>query len=950
VKTPYRLHFAFLGLDESLRTSRPLPARRLAVPPTRDPPFRRTDCAVILGHRDLSTHFCGRYMASVLERLRAGLGDRYAVEGEIGRGGMAMVFRAEDLRHRRKVAIKVLHPDLAASMGAERFLHEVEVVAGLQHPHILTLYESGECDGLLYYVMPYVDGPSLRQRLDNEIELPIGDVVRILRDIADALSEAHAQGVVHRDIKPENVLLRGRHALVTDFGVAKAVSEATGRVKLTTAGVVLGTPAYMAPEQATGGPILDHRVDIYALGALAYELLTGRKVFEGATAQAILSAHLTQEPRPVSQLRAMVPPALEALVMRCLAKSPADRWQRAEEMLPQLEALAATPSGGITPTDTRPLPAVSARRRRRWPVATVGFIALVAIGLLLLRSTRGPQAMITTTDILPVTSDPWPDLHPALSPDGSQVAFSSLREDNRRHVVIRSAISVGGSNELLPTSGQPSADEWLPTWSPDGEFVRFWRCPEKGACSWSEVSRLGGSIRSLNVPGRGASCAWSADGSSVACLVWPDSVFIRTPADPAPRLAAIHETNWAIHSPAWSPNGERIAYVDGNPPWRWGFNVAASSIWVLDVGSGSRIRITGDEYMDVSPTWLDDDRLLFVSNRSGPREAWLVEVGPDGPRAEAQKVPGVSDPHSISYSPSRGNLAFSKARGRQNLQAYPMERAPVSVLAGRPVTRDNAVVDMADVSPDGRWIVFDSNLRGNMDIYRMPLGGGAPMPITDRPEDDFYPAWSPDGREIAFYGNNEEAGESVMTVPVSGGTPLVVSGGPSFNDSPNWSPDGLELLFHSTRTGHDEAWLVSRADAGATWGEPRQLTKFGCYSTDWTPDGEGVLCRSGRAFVLVARNGAILWRRNLPAGLAAVNPIAKFSADGSAILVYASARDGTEGIWAIPVEGGEPRLVVSDDDPLHYLAGGVAVTADSLYVTVGEAEGDIWVLYLELGE
>ena len=208
-------------------------------------------------------------MTDQLDRLKIALADRYRIEREIGRGGMATVYLAEDLKHHRQVAIKVLRPDLAATLGPERFLREIEVAAQLQHPHILPLHDSGEADGFLYYVMPFVEGQSLRDKLAKEGELPIGDAVRILRDVVDALTEAHAHGVVHRDIKPENILLRGRHALVTDFGVAKAVSEATGREKLTTAGVALGTPAYMAPEQAAADPHLDQRVDIYAVGAMA---------------------------------------------------------------------------------------------------------------------------------------------------------------------------------------------------------------------------------------------------------------------------------------------------------------------------------------------------------------------------------------------------------------------------------------------------------------------------------------------------------------------------------------------------------------------------------------------------------------------------------------------------------------------------------------------------------
>ena len=236
-------------------------------------------------------------MSDTLTRLTAALADRYRIEREVGAGGMATVYLAEDLRHGRQVALKVLRPELAATLGPERFFREIQVAARLQHPHILPLHDSGEAGGFLYFVMPYVEGESLRERLARVGELPVHDAVKILVEVVDALAYAHSQGVVHRDIKPDNVMLSGRHALVTDFGVAKAVSEATGRQQLTTAGVALGTPSYMAPEQAAADPNLDHRVDIYAVGAMAYELLTGRPPFTGMTSQQILAAHVTQAAR-----------------------------------------------------------------------------------------------------------------------------------------------------------------------------------------------------------------------------------------------------------------------------------------------------------------------------------------------------------------------------------------------------------------------------------------------------------------------------------------------------------------------------------------------------------------------------------------------------------------------------------------------------------------------------
>jgi tetratricopeptide (TPR) repeat protein len=269
---------------------------------------------------------------------------------------MATVYLAEDLKHRRKVAVKVLRPDLAATLGSDRFLREIEVAARLQHPHILGVLDSGDAGGFFYYVMPFVEGETLRDRLARSGEMPVPDAVRLLGEIAEALAVAHGAGVVHRDIKPENILLSGRHALVMDFGVAKAVTEASGRQQLTTAGMALGTPAYMAPEQASADPQMDGRVDIYAIGVMGYEMLSGFPPFHGLNPQQTLAAHVMKEPTPLGNQRAGLSPVLEAVVMRCLAKRPADRFQTADELVAALEPLAA-PSGGITPTGTRPVPA-----------------------------------------------------------------------------------------------------------------------------------------------------------------------------------------------------------------------------------------------------------------------------------------------------------------------------------------------------------------------------------------------------------------------------------------------------------------------------------------------------------------------------------------------------------------------------------------------------------------
>ncbi len=289
-------------------------------------------------------------------RLQAALGDTYRIQKELGGGGMSRVFLAEEPRLGRQVVVKVLPPEMSAAVNVERFEREIQLAARLQHPHVVPLLTAGASGDLLYYVMPFIAGESLRAKLGREGAMPVPEAVKILREVVDALAYAHKSGVVHRDIKPDNVLLSNGHAVVTDFGVAKAVTASSGHSSLTSLGVALGTPAYMAPEQAAADPHVDHRADIYAVGTLAYEMLTGRTPFTAPTPQALLAAHITQAPDPVTKHRPAVPAALNALLMRCLEKHPADRWQTAAELLAQLEVVL-TPSGGMTPTAA--VPAVS---------------------------------------------------------------------------------------------------------------------------------------------------------------------------------------------------------------------------------------------------------------------------------------------------------------------------------------------------------------------------------------------------------------------------------------------------------------------------------------------------------------------------------------------------------------------------------------------------------------
>lgn len=329
-------------------------------------------------------------MTEPLDRLKVALAERYAIERELGQGGMATVYLARDLKHDRLVAVKVLDPDLAASIGADRFLREIQVTAKLSHPHILPLYDSGEADGFLYYVMPFVQGESLADRIAREKQLSIKDAVQITREVAEALAQAHSHGLVHRDIKPGNILMSGGHAIVADFGIATAVSQAGGE-KLTKTGMSIGTPAYMSPEQAMGLEV-DGRSDIYSLGCMLYEMLVGQIPFTGTTPQQIIARHSMDHVSPPSIMRNTIPGELEEIVLRSMAKLPADRYRTAYEMA---EALAAVDTA--TTVQRRVSPgALELARRRRWrrilvPAGTaLGAVAVAGAAFALLTARRGP--------------------------------------------------------------------------------------------------------------------------------------------------------------------------------------------------------------------------------------------------------------------------------------------------------------------------------------------------------------------------------------------------------------------------------------------------------------------------------------------------------------------------------------------------------------------------------
>ncbi|MBY0492501.1 MAG: serine/threonine-protein kinase [Gemmatimonadaceae bacterium] len=418
---------------------------------------------------------------SVPDALAAALADRYTLERELGQGGMATVYLATDVRHNRRVAIKVLHQEVGSAVGVERFLKEIQLTAALQHPHILPLFDSGVAGDRVFYVMPFVEGETLRARLDREQQLPVADALRLTQEVASALSYAHQRGIVHRDIKPENILLQGGQALVADFGIALAATQAGG-ARLTQTGISLGTPQYMSPEQAMGERTIDARTDLFALGAVAYEMLSGEPPFSGPSVQAIVSKVLTSQPVPVDELRRNVPDAAAAAIMSALEKLPADRPASAEQFVQMLSGATPAPVGR-TSGPRRAAPVVSpARRVIPWAAGITAGIALGA-GLMAWRgptrsaaaeATGGPvRFVIGAPDSLELMAVCCGRMF-AVSPDGRAVVYqarASIADSGVAAPPLRLFVREMGSLQPIPLAGTEGAAAL--SISPDGTELAF---------------------------------------------------------------------------------------------------------------------------------------------------------------------------------------------------------------------------------------------------------------------------------------------------------------------------------------------------------------------------------------------------------------------------------------------------------------------------------------------
>jgi Tol biopolymer transport system component len=805
------------------------------------------------------------------------LAERYRLTRELGRGGMATVFLAHDLKHGRDVAVKVVHPVLAAALGPARFLREIEIAAQLHHPHIVPLYDSGEAGGCLYYVMPYEAGLSLRQKLARDGPLSLEDAVLVLHDVCDALAHAHEHGIIHRDIKPDNVLLSGRHAMVTDFGVAKAATDATAGAAPPATGIALGTPAYMAPEQIAADPRIDHRADIYAVGVLAYELLAGRPPFTGHAPQEILAAHLTQAPVPITALRPDVPGSLSELVMKSLEKRPADRWQTAADLVRRLEAFPLT----------RSQPTLLPLSRRRWMRAAAvaaGVLGLVAIAVVAARRGAGPggswRDRWSNARIERLTDFPGSEVDAAISANGQFVAFLADRDS-----VFDALVGQVGSGEFVNLTGGRlpqlfNEDVRNIGFSADAAHVWIRVADITSPASVSLVPTIGGPTRPfLNTA---VMAAWSPDGSKVAYheTTPGDPIYVADSDGGNPRRLFIGDPGVHSHHLSWSPDGRFLYFSHGLPP-------DEMDVWRIPSSRGQPERITHHNSKVAYPVLLDDRTLVYTATADDGTGPWLysmdlehrvadrVSTGVEhylsisasaetpgqprrlvatvsNPSVELWTVPianGVADeqaarritlPTGRSAAPRFGpdsSLFYLASRGGAD-GVWRLSGAGASEL-WKP--SHGAVVGAAAVSPDGRRVCFPVRWQGRSTLHCTTAEGTGVSLLAESLDVRGAPSWSPDGKWIAV-GATDGPGVRVFTIPADGGTPVRLVD--SVSSNPVWSPDGKFILYSGTPRARSAPLKAVTPDRQAFSLPPLLVDRVG-DSYRFLPDGKRLVVKLG---------------------------------------------------------------------------------------------------------
>ncbi|HLG06901.1 MAG TPA: protein kinase, partial [Gemmatimonadales bacterium] len=781
-------------------------------------------------------------MTEPLERLRAALAGKYRIERELGAGGMATVYEAADLKHNRKVAVKVLRPELAAVIGAERFLKEIEVTANLQHPHILPLHDSGEADSFLYYVMPFVEGETLRDRLVREKQLAVGDTVELARSVAAALDYAHRHGVIHRDIKPENILLHDGQALVADFGISLAVSHAGAGTRMTETGLSLGTPHYMSPEQATGDRALDARSDIYSLGCVVYEMLTGDPPHTGSTVQAIVAKVLSEEPSPIGRTRNLVPPNIEAAIKQALMKTPADRFAAAADFatalanpafrLPSAEAAAAAAAG----------------RGSVWNPLSIGGLAAAGILLVttlwaLLGRPASPEAGVTRQRIVLWKPAPDPQLVSlsAISPDGATIVFPDTVGGPKLWAKNRTQTAP------VPIAGTDGAISAF--FSPDGAWLGF-----VAEGKLKKIPLTGGAAVSLSDSANAAypAGAWLEDGS----ILFNDRSF---------QLRRVPPEGGASAAEGKLPGGLGVAAIHPLPDSRGVLLTlcraacSTSALFVLASGADSARSLMED----VSGGWYLPSGHLLHARRDGsvlvaPFDLERLQMtGAGFPVMDGVRIAfGVAD---LAVSTWAGTVLHATGSAAESGGWVPMwvdRKGQATPVDPQWDVAPGANIGLS-ISPDGARVALNILAGGTTDVWIKQLDQGPLSRLTFDGERNFRPMWTPDGRSVTYLSNREDASYDLFQRRADGSDSArkILDLETRITEG-FWSPDGKWLILRLGGTGgsvgdRDVAAIRPGVDSA-----PRPLLsdRFDSKVIALSPDGKWLAyesTESGREEVFV---------------------------------------------------------------------------------------------------
>jgi len=771
-------------------------------------------------------------MPEILDRVSHAVADRYRVERELGAGGMARVYLAHDLRHDRQVALKVLRPEIASALGADRFLAEIRTSATLQHPHILPLFDSGRVPGpspndaeLLYFVMPFVEGESLRERLAREHQLPVGEAIHIAVEVADALDYAHRRGILHRDIKPENILLHDGHALVADFGIALALTRAVGAVRLTESGLSIGTPQYISPEQAAGERNLDARTDVYALGAVLYEMLTGEPPHSGATPQIVMARAATERPRPIREIRATVPPQVEVAVMTAVRSLPADRFTSAADMA---RALRAASDRGAAWNGASPH-----APRWRQVLVTVGLAVLVTVLVTrawMRRGANGDTPRVTTRLMMPLPPGQvlQPSVTPfAISPDGAAIVYAaSVGETARLYLRPMDASEV---RAIPSTEGAEG-----PFFSPDGHWIGY-----HAAGKLWKVAVAGGAPIALADVRSYCGASWAA----VEAILFSecDGALHRVSSrggDEAEIVVRIDSLAPDSARPAGPPSALNVRWPAMLPGGRHALVAEQERIGVVNLATG----ILRPLFDGIQAVYLPTGHLLFDAGEGRMRVARfslsrLAVIGEPVPAFETFRGPsGGSSFFSVSETGTLVHVAggFDRWLVLTDRSGRPEGGAPEA--RGYRFPR---------FSPDGRRIVVTVDPRPS-DIWIVDLADWRTTRVTT--DGGIFPVWSADGTRIGFTARDRTWS---VTGPGDEAQPLnrVPAGAPVYLSS--WAPDGSLFAMRTTdRAGYD---LVVLSPNDSAW---RPLLATAAMERDpmLSPDGRWIAYisdRSGNAEVYV---------------------------------------------------------------------------------------------------